>query len=288
MTPVYKKPKTLRDASMHFCPGCGHGILHKLLAEIIDELGIRERTIGVAPVGCSVVLYDYLDLDISESAHGRAPAVATGISRCLPGAVVFAYQGDGDLASIGTAEVIHAANRGEHYVTVFVNNTIYGMTGGQMAPTTMVGQASTTCPGGRDPETMGNPMRMCEMLSALDSPSLIARVKLDGPAGIRKTRATIKQAFEYQMAGKKFPFVEVLSPCPTHWKPRPGKRWSASARKWRRFSRSRCSVNSACRTGIFCCRGFDGSRLPRPLRSRMKGNLTNVIPAKAGIQEVLA
>lgn len=214
----YRRPESMTAKPMHYCPGCGHGTLHKLLAEIIDELGIRQRTIGIAPVGCSVVAYDYFDCDFCEAAHGRAPAVATGIKRCRPDCIVFAYQGDGDLASIGTAEIIHAANRGENYTTIFVNNAVYGMTGGQMAPTTLPGQRTQTTPHGRDPATTGMPMKVCELLAALDGPYLLARTALDSPAGVRKTKRLLKQAFVNQIEGKGFSLVEVLSPCATYWR----------------------------------------------------------------------
>jgi 2-oxoglutarate ferredoxin oxidoreductase subunit beta len=214
---IYTRPKTLKDRSMPYCPGCGHGIAHHLIAGVIDELGIREKTVGVAPVGCSVEAYNYLDVDMSESAHGRAPAVATGIKRARPDLIVFAYQGDGDLASIGLAEIIHAANRGENYTTVFINNTVYGMTGGQLAPTTLVNQKTSTSPLGRDARTMGYPMCMAELISTLESPYFVVRTALNNPAGVRHTRRTLLKAFQYQMAGKGFTFVEILSTCPTHW-----------------------------------------------------------------------
>jgi 2-oxoglutarate/2-oxoacid ferredoxin oxidoreductase subunit beta len=185
---------------------------------VIDELGIREKTVGVAPVGCAVEAYHVLNVDMSEAAHGRAPAVATGIRRALPDRVVFAYQGDGDLASIGLAEIVHAANRGENYTTVFINNTVYGMTGGQMAPTTLDRQKTTTSPEGRDPATMGHPMRMCEIMNTLDSPYYIVRTAISNPGTIRKTRRAILKAFQYQLDGKGFSFVEILTTCPTHWR----------------------------------------------------------------------
>ena len=215
-TALYTRPKSLEDVSMHYCPGCGHGIVHKLVAELIDEMALREKIIAVAPVGCSVIAYEYWSVDCTEAAHGRAPAVATGIKRFRPDAFVLAYQGDGDIASIGIAEAIHAANRGEKFTTIFINNTIYGMTGGQMAPTTLVGQVTVTSPGGRDPATMGYPIRLCEMLDTLEAPSFIARTMLDGPGGIRKTKAAIKKAFECQLKGLPYSIVEVLSPCPTY------------------------------------------------------------------------
>ena len=213
---LYLRPRALLDMSMFYCAGCGHGILHKLIAELIDEMDLRSRTVGIAPVGCSVTAYDYLDVDFSEAAHGRAPAVATGIKRARPDLFVFAYQGDGDLASIGMAEVIHAANRGENYTTIFVNNTIYGMTGGQMAPTTLVNQKSATCPDGRDAATMGHPIRMCELLDTLESPVLIARTMLDCPAGVRKTKRLLRRAFQSQLDGKGFSLIEVLAACPVY------------------------------------------------------------------------
>jgi 2-oxoglutarate ferredoxin oxidoreductase subunit beta len=218
---IYKRPEALTEARTHYCPGCGHGIVHKLLAEVIDELGIREDVVAVAPVGCAVLAYNYWNFDTSEAAHGRASAVATGIKRSLPNKLVFSYQGDGDLAAIGTAETIHTANRGENISILFVNNTVYGMTGGQMAPTTMIGQKTATSPLGRDINTMGPPIKVCEMLNTLDKPYYIERVALDGPAGIRKTKKAIKTAFEAQLAGKGYTFVEILSPCPTYQKKTP-------------------------------------------------------------------
>jgi len=215
-TAIYTRPAALEDVSMHYCPGCGHGILHRLVAELFDEMHLRDKTIAVAPVGCSVIAYEYWDVDCTESAHGRAPAVATGIKRAKPDAFVLAYQGDGDLASIGTAEIIHAANRGENYTTIFINNTVYGMTGGQMAPTTLAGQVTATSPKGRDVATMGYPLRMCEILDTLEAPCVIARTMIDGPGGIRKTKTLLRKAFDAQLAGKGFSLVEVLSPCPTY------------------------------------------------------------------------
>ncbi|MHC4984926.1 MAG: thiamine pyrophosphate-dependent enzyme, partial [Planctomycetota bacterium] len=213
-TALYTRPKSLEDVSMHYCPGCGHGIVHKLVSELIDEMELREKIIAVAPVGCSVIAYEYWSVDCTEAAHGRAPAVATGIKRFRPDAFVLAYQGDGDIASIGIAEAIHAANRGEKFTTIFINNTIYGMTGGQMAPTTLAGQITVTSPGGRDPATMGYPIRLCEMMDTLEAPSFIARTMIDGPGGIRKTKGVIKKAFECQLQGRPYSIVEVLSPCP--------------------------------------------------------------------------
>jgi 2-oxoglutarate/2-oxoacid ferredoxin oxidoreductase subunit beta len=220
-TAIYTRPDTLEKKRMHYCPGCGHGIVHKLIAELFDELELREKTIAVAPVGCSVLAYEYWDVDCSEAAHGRAPAVATGIKRFRPDAFVLAYQGDGDIASIGIAEVIHAANRGENITIVFINNTIYGMTGGQMAPTTLPGQVTVTSLEGRDPKTMGYPIRMCELLNTLEAPSFIARTMIDGPGGVRKTKGLIRKAFQAQLAGLGFSVVEVLSPCPTYMRMEP-------------------------------------------------------------------
>jgi 2-oxoglutarate ferredoxin oxidoreductase subunit beta len=218
---LYTRPKTLLDTPMSYCSGCGHSTIHRIIAELIDEFDLAGKAIGVAPVGCAVTAYDFLDVDFTEAAHGRAPAVATGIRRVRPDAFVFAYQGDGDLASIGIAEIIHAASRGENYTTIFVNNTIYGMTGGQMAPTTLIGQKATTCPNGRDAATMGYPIRMCEMLDTLQAPALIARVMLTGPGAIRKTKATIRKAFQCQLQHKGFSIVEVLSPCPIYMRMEP-------------------------------------------------------------------
>ncbi|AZR73441.1 2-oxoglutarate oxidoreductase [Anoxybacter fermentans] len=217
MIKVAGRPESLTDKQMHYCPGCTHGIIHRLVAEVMDELGIREKTIGVAPVGCSVLAYEYFNCDMHEAAHGRAPAVATGIKRVLPDKVVFTYQGDGDLASIGTAEIVHAANRGEKITTIFVNNAIYGMTGGQMAPTTLLGQKATTAPYGRDAEKAGYPIRVSEMLSTLTGVAYIARVSVHNPQHIRKAKKAIKKAFETQLEGKGFSLVEVLSTCPTNW-----------------------------------------------------------------------
>jgi len=213
---VYTKPAALTDRQTHYCPGCGHGILHRLIAEVVDELRIRETTIGIAPVGCAVLAYFYMNFDVTEAAHGRTPAVATGIKRVLPGHTVFAYQGDGDLAAIGMAETIHAANRGENITIVFVNNSVYGMTGGQMAPTTLTGQRTATSPEGRDERTMGPPIRMCELLNTLDLPYHIERTALDGPAGVRRTKKALLAAFRAQVEGKGYGFVEVLAACPTY------------------------------------------------------------------------
>lgn len=214
---LFSRPKALHDMPTHYCPGCHHGIIHRLVAEVIDELGIQDKTIGVAPVGCAVLAYDYFNCDMFEAAHGRAPAVATGVKRVHPDAAVFTYQGDGDLAAIGCAEIVHAAARGENITTIFVNNAIYGMTGGQMAPTTLVGQVTNTSPYGRKQEVAGMPIRVSEMLATLDGPAFIARVAVNTPANMNKAKAAIKKAFELQLAGKGFCLVEVLSICPTNW-----------------------------------------------------------------------
>ncbi len=217
MTKVFQKPHALTDVPFHYCPGCTHGICHRLVAEVLDELGIEGKTIGVAPVGCAVMAYDYFNCDMQEAAHGRAPAVATGIKRVHPDKVVFTYQGDGDLAAIGTAETVHAAARGENITIIFINNTIYGMTGGQMAPTSLPGQITQTSPYGRDTKTQGFPVRVSEMLATLEGPSYIERVALDTVPNIKKAKATIKKAFQNQIDKKGFSLVEVLSTCPTNW-----------------------------------------------------------------------
>jgi len=217
MAKVFGHPESLTDMPTHYCPGCTHGIIHRLIAEVIDELGIVDRTVGVAPVGCAVLAYNYFTCDMQEAAHGRAPAVATGIKRVIPDGIVFTYQGDGDLASIGCAEIVHAAARGEQITTVFVNNGIYGMTGGQMAPTTLPGDKTSTSPYGRDTVKQGFPIRVSEMLATLDGPAYIARVSVHNVAHIVKAKRAIKKAFEYQVAGKGFTLVEVLSTCPTNW-----------------------------------------------------------------------
>lgn len=214
---LFARPKALCDVTFHYCPGCHHGIIHRLVAEVIDELGIQECTIGVAPVGCSVLAYEYFNCDMQEAAHGRAPAVATGVKRVHPDAAVFTYQGDGDLAAIGCAEIIHAAARGEKITTIFVNNAIYGMTGGQMAPTTLVGQVTNTSPYGRKVESTGLPIRMSEMLATLDGAKYIARVAVNNPANMAKAKVAIKHAFDIQLRGEGFALVEVLSTCPTNW-----------------------------------------------------------------------
>ncbi len=217
MQKIFGHPKTLRDISTHYCPGCGHGIVHRLIAEVVDELGIRERIIGVAPVGCAVIAYDYWDFDCSEAAHGRALAVATAIKRVRPDNILFTYQGDGDLAAIGTNETIHAANRGENLTVIFINNAIYGMTGGQMAPTTLLGQKTATTPKGRDAKLEGWPLKISEMLAELAGVKYIERTSLDSPREIINTKKAIKQAFVNQIEIAGFSLVEVLSPCPTYW-----------------------------------------------------------------------
>lgn len=227
MKVVFKRPETLREKRFHFCPGCHHGIIHRLVAETIDYFNLREKAIGVAPVGCAVFLYDYLDCDITESPHGRAPAVATGIKRSLPDRFVFCYQGDGEITAIGTSEIIHAANRGEMITVIYVNNAVYGMTGGQMAPTTVVGQKTTTCPYGRSPENSGYPIRMVELLNTLEAPAFLARVKVNSPKAVREARKILRKAFEKQINGIGFAMVEFLSACPTGWRMDP-----VSACKW--------------------------------------------------------
>lgn len=217
MIKVFEKPKALCDVQQHYCPGCTHGIVHRLVAEAIDDLDILGNTIGVASVGCSVFSYNYFECDMQQAAHGRAPAVATGIKRVHPNNVVFTYQGDGDLAAIGTAEMVHAATRGEKITIIFVNNAIYGMTGGQMAPTTLLGQVTQTSPYGRNEENQGYPIRVCEMLSTLEGSAYISRVSVDTVKNIRDAKKSIKKAFETQIEGKGFSLVEVLSTCPTNW-----------------------------------------------------------------------
>ena len=217
----FKRPKTIKDTQTHYCPGCGHGIVHRLVAEAIDELGLREKTIGTAPVGCSVLLYNYFDCDIIECAHGRPPAVATAIKRCQPDKIVFTYQGDGDIAAIGTAELIHAANRGENITAIFVNNAIYGMTGGQMAPTTLIGQKTTTTQNGRDLNEQGPPLKVCELLASLDGVAYLERVAVSTAKDTIKAKKAIKKAFQNQLDGKGYSLVEVLSMCPTDWKVTP-------------------------------------------------------------------
>jgi 2-oxoglutarate ferredoxin oxidoreductase subunit beta len=219
---IFERTPTYRELPTHYCPGCGHGIVHRLVAETIDELGIRGRTIGIAPVGCSVLAYFYLDVDMLEAAHGRAPAVATGMKRTNPDKIIFSYQGDGDLAAIGTAEIIHAAHRGEQITVIFINNAVFGMTGGQMAPTTMVGQVTTTTPLGRNVDSQGYPLQVSELLAVLPGAIYIERCAVHKPAEIRKTKKAIKHAFQLQLDGAKgLTMVEVLSQCPTAWRMTP-------------------------------------------------------------------
>ena len=225
---VFEKPKALADIPFHYCPGCTHGIVHRLVAEAIDELGIEGRTIGIAPVGCSVMAYDYFNCDMIEAAHGRAPAVATGVKRSDPeNHIVFTYQGDGDLASIGMAETVHAAARNENITIIFINNAIYGMTGGQMAPTSLPGQVTQTSPYGRDVKACGYPIRVCELLSELDGPEYLERVTVNSVAHVRQAKKAILKAFKNQVENKGFSLVEVLSSCPTNWGMTPEK-----ALKW--------------------------------------------------------
>jgi len=223
MAVVFEKPKALTDAVLHYCPGCTHGIIHRLVAEVMDELDITGRTIGVAPVGCSVMAYNYFNCDMVQAAHGRAPAVATGIKRADESKIVFTYQGDGDLAAIGTAETVHSAARGENITIIFVNNAIYGMTGGQMAPTTLPGQVTQTSPYGRDVEKVGYPLKVCELLSNVDGATYLERVAVNNVKNIKAAKAAIKKAFLNQVEGKGFSLIEVLSTCPTNWGLAPDK-----------------------------------------------------------------
>ena len=218
MKKIFTRPKCLKHAAFHYCPGCGHSIIHRLVAEIIDEMDIKGKTICIPPAGCAVLAYNYFDIDTCESAHGRACAVATGFKRALPDKVVFTYQGDGDMAAIGTAETLHAANRGERITTIFVNNAVYGMTGGQMAPTTLLGQKTTTSPFGRKAETEGYPLKITDLIAMLPGAAYVARHSLATPAKVLATKKAIKRAFEVQIAGLGYSLVEVLSPCPTNWK----------------------------------------------------------------------
>ena len=217
MAKTFMKPEALSDQHTHYCPGCTHGVIHRLIAEVIDELGIRGRSVGIAPVGCAVLAYNYFTFDFQEAAHGRAPAMATGIKRVRPDLMVFTYQGDGDLASIGMGEIVHAANRGEKFVSIFVNNAVYGMTGGQMAPTTMPGQRTTTSPFGRNVEDSGMPIKVAELLSSLQTPGYITRQTVLRPKYIVRAKKAIKKAFTYQLEGRCFSMVEVVSTCPTNW-----------------------------------------------------------------------
>ena len=224
---VYQKPRLLNDNPMHYCPGCSHGVVHKLIAEVIDEMGMSEKAVGVSPVGCAVFMYNYLDIDCQEAAHGRAPALATAIKRLWPDRLVFTYQGDGDLACIGTAETIHALNRGENITIIFINNAIYGMTGGQMAPTTLVGMKTATCPFGRDPEIHGFPLKVTEIAATLQGTCYVTRQSVHSVAAIRKAKKAIRKAFENSMQGKGANLVEIVSTCNSGWKMSPVK-----ANKW--------------------------------------------------------
>ncbi len=217
MSVIFEKPHALCDAATHYCPGCTHGIIHRLVAEVIDELKIEGKTVGICPVGCSVMAYDYFNCDMIEAPHGRAPAVATGVKRANPELVVFTYQGDGDLAAIGTCETVHAAARGENITIIFVNNAIYGMTGGQMAPTTLPGQVTQTTPYGRDPVLQGSPLKVCEMLAQVDGTALAQRVSVDSVPHIKEAKRAIRNAFENQINKRGFSIVEILSTCPTNW-----------------------------------------------------------------------
>jgi 2-oxoglutarate ferredoxin oxidoreductase subunit beta len=227
MQKVFQRPKYLKKAVFHYCPGCGHSIIHRLIAEVIEELGIGEKTIGVPPAGCAVLAYDYIDVDMGEAPHGRGAAVATGLKRVLPDHIVFSYQGDGDIAAIGTAETIHAANRGESISVFFINNACYGMTGGQMAPTTLLGQESTTTPGGRNEKRDAAPLDLSEILAIARGSVYIERTAVNSPRNIRKTKRAITKSFKTQMAGLGFSLVEILSPCPVNWKMTP-----VEATKW--------------------------------------------------------
>lgn len=223
MITVFQKPHALTDAPLHYCPGCTHGIVHRLVAEALDELGIEGKTVGIAPVGCAVMAYNYFNCDVVEAAHGRAPAVATGIKRAAPENVVFTYQGDGDLASIGTAEIVHAAARRENITVVFINNAIYGMTGGQMAPTSLPGQVTQTSPYGRDVKTVGYPVKVCEMLAQVDGAAYLERVAVNSVKHVKAAKKAILKAFQNQLDGKGFSLIEVLSSCPTNWGMSPQK-----------------------------------------------------------------
>ncbi|MGD0917885.1 MAG: thiamine pyrophosphate-dependent enzyme [Thermodesulfobacteriota bacterium] len=218
MKKVFSRPKSLKETPFHYCPGCGHSLLHRIIGEVIDEMNLRERTIGVPPAGCAVLAYNYFDIDMGEASHGRAAAVATGLKRAMPDRIVFTYQGDGDIAAIGTAETIHAAARGENFTTIFVNNGVYGMTGGQMAPTTVLGQNTTTSPGGRREKRDGFPIDLSKMLAVAKGSAYVERTAVNSPANILKTKKAIAKAFQIQLGGYGFSLVEVLSPCPTNWK----------------------------------------------------------------------
>jgi len=225
MKKVFTRPRSLKQTPFHYCPGCGHSLLHRLIGEVIDEMDLREKIIGVPPAGCAVLAYNYFDIDMGEAAHGRAAALATGLKRVLPDRVIFTYQGDGDIAAIGTAETIHAAARGEKVTTIFVNNAVYGMTGGQMAPTTVLGQNTTTSPGGRREQRDGYPVKLSEMLALAQGSAYIERTALSSPSNVLKTKKAIAKAFRIQLEGVGFSLVEVLSPCPTNWRMSPVESW---------------------------------------------------------------
>jgi len=225
MEKVYTRPGSLKKVTFHYCPGCGHSIVHRIMCEVIDEMNLQERVIGIPPPGCSVFAYHYFDVDMAESAHGRGAAVATGIKRAYPEAIVFTYQGDGDLAAIGTAETIHAANRGERVTAIFINNAVYGMTGGQMAPTTLPEQKTTTTPYGRNIKLEGYPIKISEMLALTKGAVYIERTAVNSPANIRKTKKAIRKAFQTQIDDLGFSLVEILSPCPTNWRMTPIEAW---------------------------------------------------------------
>jgi len=225
MKKVFTRPRSLKQTPFHYCPGCGHSLLHRLIGEVIDEMDLREKIIGVPPAGCAVLAYNYLDIDMGEAAHGRAAALATGLKRALPDRLIFTYQGDGDIAAIGTAETIHAAARGEKITTIFVNNAVYGMTGGQMAPTTVLGQSTTTSPGGRKEQRDGYPIKLSEMLALAQGSAYIERTALNSPSNVLKTKKAIAKAFRIQLDGVGFSLVEVLSPCPTNWRMSPVESW---------------------------------------------------------------
>jgi 2-oxoglutarate ferredoxin oxidoreductase subunit beta len=227
MERIFQRPESLKEEAFRHCPGCGHSLVHRLIAECIDNLGIREKVIGIAPVGCAVFAYDYFNFDMLEVAHGRPPAAATGLKRALPDRIIFSYQGDGDLAAIGTSEIIHAANRGENISVFFVNNATYGMTGGQMAPTTLPGQRTTTTPSGRNVKIEGHPLRVSEILATIEGSSYIVRTSLDSYKNLMITKRAIEKSFRYQMEGKGFSLVEILSPCPVDWRlsPRDSLKW---------------------------------------------------------------
>lgn len=225
MKKIYTRPKSLKRTPFHYCPGCGHSIIHRIMTELIDEMNLQDKTVGIPPPGCSVFAYNYFDIDMAESAHGRGAALATGLKRACPETIVFTYQGDGDLAAIGTAETLHAANRGENITAIFVNNAVYGMTGGQMAPTTLLSQKTTTTPYGRDYKMEGYPIRMSEILALIKGSAYIERVAVNSPANIKKAKKAIRKAFQVQIDCLGFSLVEILSPCPTNWKMSPVESW---------------------------------------------------------------